>query len=47
VPERAGAQPQPQGGADRRRDGIGVTLDEAVARAHPLAPRTGWRERGI
>ena len=27
--------------------GLGITLDEAVARAHPLEPRTGWSERGI
>ncbi|MDQ3703224.1 MAG: mandelate racemase/muconate lactonizing enzyme family protein [Chloroflexota bacterium] len=27
--------------------GLGVTLDEAVARAHPLEPRRGWGERGI
>lgn len=27
--------------------GLGITLDEAVARAHPLQPRTGWSIRGI
>ena len=27
--------------------GLGITLDEGVARAHPLAPRTGWHARGI
>jgi galactonate dehydratase len=27
--------------------GLGITLDEAVARAHPLEPRKGWSERGI
>jgi galactonate dehydratase len=29
------------------RPGLGVTLDEAVARAHPLEPKRGWSERGI
>jgi galactonate dehydratase len=27
--------------------GLGITLDEAVARAHPLEPRRAWHERGI
>jgi L-alanine-DL-glutamate epimerase-like enolase superfamily enzyme len=27
--------------------GLGITLDEGVARAHPLQPRTGWSIRGI
>ena len=27
--------------------GLGITLDEAVARAHPLERRPGWRPRGI
>jgi galactonate dehydratase len=27
--------------------GLGVTLDEAVARAHPLETRRAWSERGI
>ncbi|MGH2370731.1 MAG: mandelate racemase/muconate lactonizing enzyme family protein, partial [Chloroflexota bacterium] len=27
--------------------GLGITLDEAVARAHPLERRAGWHTRGI
>ena len=41
-PRRAGNHvPLPTG------PGLGVTLDEAVARAHPLEHRTRWSERGI
>ena len=29
------------------RPGLGVTLDEDVARAHPLEFRSRWSERGI
>ena len=41
-PRRSGPHvPLPQG------PGLGITLDEAVARAHPLEVRRGWGERGI
>ena len=41
-PRRAGSHvPLPAG------PGLGITLDEAVARAHPLERRAGWSSRGI
>jgi galactonate dehydratase len=41
-PRRIGATvPLPNG------PGLGITLDESVARAHPLAPAQGWSRRGI
>ncbi|MBI3970152.1 MAG: mandelate racemase/muconate lactonizing enzyme family protein [Chloroflexi bacterium] len=41
-PRRTGSHvPLPQG------SGLGVTLDEAVARVHALAKRPAWHERGI